>query len=218
MSAAANQPPVSVWIIEDNRAFSRNAAAAINETPGLVCTACFRACEDALLALGNSQPPQVILMDIGLPGISGIEGIKCFRDVAPQIDIVVLTVFEDENKLFQSICAGASGYLLKGSSLDDIAAAIRLAHDGGSPMTPRIARRVLGFFKGQSSQQEDYRLTDREREILQLLIEGLAKKEIAARLVISFHTVDMHLRHIYEKLRVNSATGAVAKAIRERLV
>jgi DNA-binding NarL/FixJ family response regulator len=211
-------PPVSVWIIEDNRAFSRAAAAAINDTPGLACAATFRSCEEALAALPKGAPPQVVLMDIGLPGMSGIEGIARFREAAPAAEVIVLTVFEDEEKLFKAIRAGASGYLLKGASLDEIADAIRLAHAGGSPMTPRIARRVLGFFKERTAKQPDYGLTDRERDILQQLIEGLAKKEIAARLGISFHTVDMHLRHIYEKLRVNTATGAVAKAVREKLV
>jgi len=211
-------PPVTVWIIEDNRAFSRNAAAATNDTDGLACTGTFRSCEDAFAALVTGEAPRVVLMDIGLPGMSGIEGISRLRELSPQTDVIVLTVFEDEDKLLKAICAGASGYLLKSASLEDIADAIRLAHAGGSPMTPRIARRVLGFFKERPAKQPDYGLTDRERGILQLLIEGLAKKEIASRLDISFHTVDMHLRHIYEKLRVNTATGAVAKAVRERLV
>jgi DNA-binding NarL/FixJ family response regulator len=209
---------ITVWIIEDNRAFSRNAAAAINDADGLDCTGVFRSCEEALAALKTAAPPQVVLMDIGLPGMSGIEGIARLRELAPHAEIVVLTVFEDEDKLFKAICAGASGYLLKSAGLDEIADAIRLAHAGGSPMTPRIARRVLGFFKERPAKQPDYGLTERERDILQLLVEGLVKKEIAARLDISFHTVDMHLRHIYEKLRVNTATGAVAKAVREKLV
>jgi DNA-binding NarL/FixJ family response regulator len=209
---------INVWIIEDNLAFSRNASAAINVADGLRCTLAFRSCEEALKSLKTADPPQVVLMDIGLPGMSGIEGIVRLRESAPGAEVVVLTVFEDEDKLFQAICAGASGYLLKGANLDEIADAIRLAHAGGSPMTPRIARRVLGFFKERSARQADYGLTDRERDILQLLVEGLVKKEIASRLGISFHTVDMHLRHIYEKLQVNTATGAVAKAVRERLV
>ena len=210
--------PISVWIIEDHRDFSRTAAAAISATEGLACTGAFRSCEEAFSALRSDPPPQVVLMDIGLPGISGIEGISRLRELAPKVDVVVLTVFEDEDKLFRAICAGASGYLLKSASLEEVADAIRLAHAGGSPLTPRIARRVLGFFTERPAKQRDYGITEREREILQLLVQGLAKKEIAARLGISFHTVDMHLRHIYEKLRVNSATGAVAKAVRERLV
>ncbi len=213
-----NQSHIQVWIVEDNHAFSRTAAAAINDTSGMVCVGTYRSCEEALAALAQGDPPQVLLMDIGLPGISGIEGIQRFRQVAPRTEVVVLTVFEDEEKLLKAICAGASGYLLKGSNLDEIADGIRLAHMGGSPMTPRIARRVLGFFTGRPNRHSDYGLTDREHSILQLLVEGLAKKKIATRLDISFHTVDMHLRHIYEKLQVNTATGAVAKAVREGLV
>ena len=209
--------PVTVWIIEDNTAFRRNAAAAINASEGLACTAAHRRCEEALAALKDGAP-DVVLMDLGLPGMSGIDGISLFRQKAPKAEVVVLTVFEDEDKLFKAICAGASGYLLKSAGLDEIAAAIHLAHEGGSPMTPRIARRVLGFFKEAPPKQPDYGVTERERDILQLLVEGLVKKEIAARLDISFHTVDMHLRHIYEKLQVNTATGAVAKAVREGLV
>ncbi len=208
---------ITVWVVEDNPAFSRNAAAAIDDTPDLECTGTYRSCEEALEALEKSTPA-VVLMDLGLPGMSGIDGIRRVRELRPGTEVVVLTVFEDEDKLFKAICAGASGYLLKSSSLEEIADAIRLARDGGSPMTPRIARRVLGFFKEQPAAKADYGLTAREREILQGLVEGLVKKEIAGRVGASFHTVDMHLRHIYEKLQVNTATGAVAKALREKLV
>ena len=210
--------PLLVWIVEDHRAFRQQAADAINEMPGLSCTHQFRTCEEALNLLQSQAAPHVVLMDIGLPGISGIEGIGRFRQCASETEVIVLTVFEDEDKLLQAICAGASGYLLKSSSLDEIADAIRLAHSGGSPMTPRIARRVLGFFSQRPQPFTQYDLTAREREILQALEDGLAKKEIAARLAISFHTVDMHLRHIYEKLHVNTATAAVAKALREKLI
>lgn len=209
---------INVWIIEDNQTFCRNAVAAINANSDLRCTASFRSCEDALTAIKAADLPHVVLMDIGLPGMSGIEGIGRMRELAPLSEVVVLTVFEDEDKLFNAICAGASGYLLKGAGLDGIADAVRLAHAGGSPMTPLIARRVLGFFKKLPIREHNYGLTDRERDILQLLVEGLVKKEIAVRLGISFHTVDKHLRHIYVKLHVNTATGAVAKAIREKLV
>jgi DNA-binding NarL/FixJ family response regulator len=208
---------ISVWLVEDSRSFSRSAAAAINESDGLRCPRVFRCCEDALAALAQTPPPDVVLMDIGLPGMSGIEGIRHFRQRAPGTEVVVLTVFEDEGKLFAAICAGASGYLLKSADLDEIAAAIRLAKSGGSPMNPRIARRVLSFFTQARPAGENYGLTEREKEILHLLVDGLIKKEIAGRLSVSFHTVDMHVRHIYEKLHVNTRTGAVAKAMRERL-
>lgn len=221
LMAAMTNPSLTripVWLVEDNSAYRRNAAAAVNQMPDIACTGAFGTCEEALAALKNGPAPQVVLMDIGLPGMNGIDGIRYFREAAPDVNVVVLTVFEDENKLFKAICAGASGYLLKSARIEEIGEAIRLASAGGSPMTPRIARRVLGFFQAQPAQQPDYGLTDREREILQALVEGLAKKQIADRLAMSFHTVDMHLRHIYLKLQVNTATGAVAKAVREKLV
>ena len=209
--------PITVWIIEDNVSFRTNAAAAINDTDGLACSGAYRSCEEALPHLRGDKP-NVILMDIGLPGMSGIEGIQRVHEFSPDVQVIVLTVFEDEDKLFKAICAGASGYLLKGADLDEIAEAIRLAHEGGSPMTPRIARRVLGFFTQGRPKQPDYGLTDREKEILRKMADGLIKKEIADAFAISIHTVNTHIRSIYEKLQVNTNTGAVAKALREDLI
>ncbi|MBA4067645.1 MAG: DNA-binding response regulator [Isosphaera sp.] len=217
--AEPTPPPIAVWVVEDNRALRRSVAAAIDAGDGMACAGAFGSCEAALVALETAPVrPRVVLMDIGLPGMSGIEGIRRFRTAATGSDVVVLTVFEDEDKILEAITAGASGFLLKGSRLDEVTAAIRLAAEGGSPMTPRVARRVLGFFAAGPASRPDYGLTEREWQILQLLAEGLAKKEIAGRLAISFHTVDMHLRHVYEKLHVTSATAAVAKAVREKLV
>ncbi len=209
---------ISVWLVEDNRAFRDSAAAAINESAGLRCAHTFRTCEDALATLGRDAPPDVALMDIGLPGMSGIEGIRLFRERAPQTEVVMLTVFADADNVFRAICAGASGYLLKTCGMDELADAIRLAKSGGSPINPHIARRVLGFFNSRPPVRPDYGLTDREEDLLELLVAGLARKQIADRLTVSMHTVDMHLRHIYQKLQVNTATGAVAKAMRERLI
>ena len=168
--------------------------------------------------LEREAAPDVVLMDIGLPGMSGIEGIRLFRERAPTTEVVMLTVFAEEDKIFRAICAGASGYLLKTCSMDELADAIRLATSGGSPINPHIARRVLGFFNTRSLMRPDYGLTDREEGLLELLVTGLARKQIADRLAVSMHTVDMHLRHIYQKLQVNTATSAVAKALREKLV
>lgn len=207
-----------VWLVEDNRTFSRHAAAAIDDFPELKCTGAYTSCEDALKALATSDAPDVLLMDIGLPGMSGLEGIKLFREQLPAVEILILTAFDDDRKVFDALCAGASGYLLKTASMQEIAEALRQVRQGGSPMTPRIARRVLTFFSRTRPKKKDYGLTPREQEILEILVEGLAKKEIADRMDISPHTVDMHLRKIYLKLQVNSATGAVAKALKERLV
>ena len=135
---------------------------------------------------------------------------------------MILTVFDDADKILRAVCSGASGYLLKTSGVEEIAEAIRQVMEGGAPMTPKVAKRVLDLFVKTESQQpqqsEDYRLTDREKDILRLMVEGLIKKEIADRLDISVHTVSTHLRSIYEKLHVNTNTGAVAKALKEDLI
>lgn len=209
---------IDVWLIEDNESYRRNAAEAIADADGIVCSQTWSRCEDALAKLDEASAPDVILLDVGLPGMSGLEGISKFLEKSPDIKVVVITVFEDESKIFSAICAGAAGYLLKTASLAEIIGAIRQVKEGGAPINPQIASRILGFFKQSSATQKDYRLTPRESEILQLLVDGLIKKEIADRLGVSFHTVDMHLRNIYRKLQVNTATAAVAKAIRERIV
>lgn len=203
MSPAEPSSPAMtrVWLVEDNRAFSRHAAAAINDFPDLKCTGTYHSCESALAALKTSEAPDVLLLDIGLPGMSGLEGIKLFREQSPDIEILILTAFDDDRKVFDALCAGASGYLLKTASMQEIADALRQVCNGGSPMTPRIARRVLTFFSRTRPKKKDYGLTPREQEILEILVEGLAKKEIADHMSISTHTVDMHLRKIYFKPR-----------------
>jgi DNA-binding NarL/FixJ family response regulator len=136
----------------------------------------------------------------------------------PGTSLVILTVFEDDDKIFRAICAGASGYLLKTAPVRDIAAAIRDTLDGGSPMNSRVARRVLAMFSSFAPEQKNYGLTAREKEILQFMVAGHIKKEIADRMSLSVHTVNTHMRHIYEKLHVTTGTGAVAKALQERLL
>jgi DNA-binding NarL/FixJ family response regulator len=160
----------------------------------------------------------LLLLDVGLPGMSGLEALRLIRERSPKTLVVILTVFEDDDKIFQAICAGAAGYLLKTSTAAEIVQGVRDALAGGSPMNPRTARRVLEMFSRMAPKQSDYGLSDREKEILQLMTTGLIKKEIADRLSLSVHTVDTYLRRIYEKLEVNTRTGAVAKALKEGLV
>ena len=210
--------PIQVWLIEDHKTYGERLARALNRLEGIACPRRFTACEDALAALPENDAPQVLLLDVELPGISGIEGIARLRQLAPRAAIVILTVFEDDDKIFRAICAGAAGYLLKTSSTEDIATAIRSAASGGSPINPTIARRVLDMFSKANPPQKDYGITPREREILQLLVQGHSTKGAAAQLSISYHTADGYIRAVYEKLHVNSRGSAVAKALKEGLV
>jgi len=209
---------IQVWLIEDHKTYGERLARALNRLDGIACPRRFTACEDALDALPESDAPQVLLLDVELPGMNGIEGIARLRQLAPRAAVVILTVFEDDDKIFRAICAGAAGYLLKTSSTEDIGAAIRSAASGGSPINPTIARRVLDMFSKANPPQKDYGLTAREKEILQLLVQDHSTKEAAARLHISYHTADGYIRDIYEKLQVNTRSGAVAKAVKEGLV
>lgn len=209
---------IDVWLIEDNAAFRRSVARTIDGQEGFRCAQVFARCEDALLALTQVPKPRVILLDVGLPGMSGLDGIPQLRERAPEAAILILTVFEDEDKIVRAICAGAAGYLLKTTTPEELVRAIREVLAGGAPMNGRVAKRVLEMFSRLAPRQKDYGLTEREREILQRLVGGFIKKEIADQLGLSVHTVDTHLRNIYGKLEVNTRTGAVAKALKEGLV
>lgn len=160
-------------------------------------------------------------MDIQMPGMNGIDGVKAIKTRYPEARILMQTVFEDEDKVFDAICAGASGYILKTASADEMVGAIRSVHAGGSPMTPSIAAKVLARFRANAapnSSEEEYNLTQRERDVLGLLVKGLSYKMIADRIGISFHTVDSHIRKIYDKLHVSGMAEAVSKAVRKRIV
>jgi DNA-binding NarL/FixJ family response regulator len=210
--------PITLWLVEDNDSFRRSLARALEKTGGFQCSGSFPSCETALAAVRGRTAPQVILLDVGLPGMDGIAGLRLFREAMPETLLIILTVFEDDDKIFRAICAGASGYLLKTAPVRDIAAAIRDSLDGGSPMNSRVARRVLAMFSSFAPEQKNYGLTAREKEILQFMVAGHIKKEIADRMSLSVHTVNTHMRHIYEKLHVTTGTGAVAKALQERLL
>lgn len=211
-------PPTSLWLVEDNATFRSSVARGLERTGRFVCSGSFSSAEQALEAGPDVPPPQVVLIDVGLPGIDGIEAIQLLSRKMPEAGLIVLTVFEDEEKIIRAICAGARGYLLKTAPISEIAAAIEDVLAGGSPMNSRIARRVLEVFSRLVPQQKDYGLTSREKEILQEMVQGRIKKEIAARVGVSIHTVNTHMRNIYEKLQVNTVNGAVAKALKERLV
>ncbi|OYW75162.1 MAG: LuxR family transcriptional regulator [Verrucomicrobia bacterium 12-59-8] len=211
--------PANVWLIEDHKTYGERLMRALNRLDGIRCTQRFTACEDAFAALTDlTQPPDVLLLDVELPGVSGIEGIARLRELAPQAAIIILTVFEDDDKIFRAICAGASGYLLKTSSAEDIATAIRSAMAGGSPINPHIARRVLEMFAKANVPHKDYGLTPRELDILKLLVSGCTIKDAAAQLGIGYYTADEYIRSVYVKLQVRSRGSAIAKAVKEGLV
>jgi DNA-binding NarL/FixJ family response regulator len=208
---------ISVWLVEDNHSFRHTVVKLLKEVEDFDCDRDFANSEEALADLARGNPPDVILLDVELPGLNGLEAVKQIRFLAPSTRVVMLTVFDDHDKIFKAICAGASGYLLKTSSVEKIIESIREARAGGAPMTPRVARSVLDMFAKISSPRQDYGLTPREQNILELMTHGLIKKEIADQLSLSYHTVDTHLRNIYTKLHVHTRTGAVSKALKEKL-
>lgn len=210
--------PAALWLIEDNGLFRATLARGLERTGRFVCTGSFRTAEAALAAAVPGAEPAAVLLDVGLPGMDGIEALPRLRERLPSSALIVLTVFEDEDKIMRAICSGAQGYLLKTAPVSEIAAAIDDVLGGGSPMNSRIARRVLELFSRLVPPRKDYGLTARETEILQQMVEGRIKKEIASHVGLSVHTVNTHMRNIYEKLQVNTVNGAVAKALRERLV
>jgi DNA-binding NarL/FixJ family response regulator len=197
----------TLWILEDHASLRRTLEQVFQQDPEIQCTASFGTGDALLRALQKSDPapPDVILTDLGLPDTSGLELIPQVLALFPGITLLVLTVYEDEEKVFRALCAGASGYLLKTGTADSMVTAVREALAGGAPMSPQIARRVLSF------------LTEREREILRWLVDGLTKKELASRLSLSVHTIDTHLRRIYSKLHVHNRSGAVARALKSGL-
>lgn len=218
MKQSADASPLTVWVVEDNNAYRENISELVLETAGLQFEHAFASCEEALEELNRSAFPDIILMDIGLPGMSGIEGVQKVKAVSPETRVVMLTVFDENDMIFRAICAGASGYLLKSESTDRIISALQEVLNGGAPMNAQIAAKVVDMFSRLAAPKGDYGLTNREREILQCLVEGLSKKQIADKLFLSFHTIDMHMRGIYTKLQVHSRSGAVAKALKENLL
>jgi DNA-binding NarL/FixJ family response regulator len=208
----------SVWIIEDSRSFAESLAELINTTHSLSCQNIFHNCEDAIDCLHRESPPDIILMDIGLPGMSGIDGIRHIKEIVPAVQVIILTVFEDNENIFHAIKTGAAGYLLKSATLDVILESLESILDGGAPVNPNIAKKILSMFAQSSPASTDYGLTAREKEVLQHLVEGLSKKQIGGKLFVTQNTVDTHLRNIYAKLQVNSKVSAVTKALKERIV
>lgn len=207
-----------VVLIEDMREVREGLSALISGTNGYQCVAAYGMMETALARIGSDQP-DIVLTDLGLPGMSGIEGIGRLRDILPDVPILALTIYDNDEQIFNALCRGANGYLLKNTPPARLLDALREAAEGGSPISPAIAARVIKLFREfRPPEKADYHLTPQETQLLKLLVEGHHKKTAAREMGISFHTVSFHLKNIYEKLQVHSKTEAVAKALRERLV
>jgi DNA-binding NarL/FixJ family response regulator len=199
------------------RALREGFASLIGGTAGYCCTGSYRTMEEALAKIGATLP-EVALVDIGLPGMSGIEGVRLLKERHPDLLLLMLTVYDDNDRIFEALCAGACGYLLKKTPPARLLESIREAAEGGAPMTPEIARRVVTFFRQvHPPAKSDYHLTPHETRLLKLLVEGHNYKTAAAHLGVSFNTICFHIRHIYEKLQVHSKSEAVVKALRQRL-
>jgi len=210
--------PIRVAIVEDQREVREGLALLIGRTPGYECRGTFGTFEDALLRMEETRP-EIVLVDIGLPGISGIEGIRVMKARGSQSQFLVLTVYDDDERIFAAMCAGACGYLLKKTPPDRILESVRDVREGGAPMSPEIARRVIALFREfRPPETADYRLTAQETRVLRLLGEGHHYKTAAAELGISVNTLSFHLRRIYEKLQVHSKSEAVAKALRDGIL
>ena len=211
--------PINVIIFEDNRHLRESLQFLLNLTPGYHCMAAYPNCNNLLENL-KGKDCDICLMDIEMPGISGIEATKIIKKNLPQISVLIQTVFSDDDSIFQAICAGASGYILKSTSPEEYIEALKDVQSGGAPMTPTIASRVLQLFKTNvlPPSQDDYKLTEKEKLVLQHLTAGKSYKMIAGEMAISVETIKTHIKNIYTKLHVHSAPEAVAKAIQERIV
>ena len=215
---AAGESTIRVAIVEDRREIREGLATIINGTPGFCCTGAFRSMEEALDRIGQ-ELPDVVLNDIGLPGMSGIDGIRILKERYPDLVVLILTIYDDDERIFDALCAGASGYLLKKTQPARLLESLREAVGGGAPMSPEVARRVIAIFREfRPPDSAKCELTPHEVRLLRLFVDGHNYKTAAAELGVTVHTISFHLRSIYDKLQVHSKSAAVAKALRNRLV
>ncbi len=206
----------NVAIVEDNVKIRDLIQKFLNKQESLKCPIAVDSVEQFLKLLDKEHLPDIILMDIELPGMSGIDGMRLLKNKYPGMDIIIISVYHDSHKIFDSLCAGASGYLLKHTTLPEIKDAIEVVLNGGAPMSPQIARKVINFFNQPSvtKKKSETELTQREQEIVIGLVDGLSYKMIADRLEISIDTVRAHIRNIYKKLHVNSKAEVIAKSLK----
>jgi DNA-binding NarL/FixJ family response regulator len=210
---------IKVVVFEDNDELREMISRMINISEGVSCTGAYRDATNLEFKMRRSQP-DVVLMDIDMPDIGGIEAVRIISEKFPGVLVMMQTIFSDSDKVFDSICAGASGYLLKNALSDQVIAAIKELKAGGAPMSAGIARKVVNRFREQNPQieKDDYKLSNREKEILSCLTKGMSYKMIADACFISMDTVKFHLKKVYEKLHVNSKSEAVIKAMKNRII
>ncbi len=218
IETAPTAKTINVAIIEDRRELREGLAMLIGGTEGFKCTGKYGMMEEALRRLG-AEMPDVVLCDIGLPGMDGIEGIKILKEKFPALLVIMLTIYDDDERIFNALCAGACGYLLKKTPPIRLLESLREAVAGGSPMSPEVARRVITLFREiRPPERADYDLSPHELRLLKMLVEGHNYKTAAAEIGVTVHAVSFHMRNIYEKLQVHSKSEAVAVAMRDRLV
>ncbi len=206
--------PITVSIVEDNDKLRGTLARVLNRAEGFRCVSDYGNAEDALKDLPKVKP-EVVLMDINLPGMNGVECVRQLKQVLPTVQVMMLTVYEDTDNIFNALAVGASGYMLKRTPQAELLEAIRDVHRGGSPMTTHIARKVVqSFQRSQASAAQTDSLSEREQQVLELLAQGLIYKEISEKLGISYETVHTYIRRVYEKLQVRTRTEAVAKFLK----
>jgi DNA-binding NarL/FixJ family response regulator len=209
---------IKVSIVEDRREIREALTMLINGTDGFRCVGSYRSMEEALDRI-NGAIPDVVLSDIGLPGMDGIEGIRILKERYASLTVLMLSVYEDDERIFDALCAGACGYLLKRTSPARLIECLKEAVQGGAPMSPEVARRVVSLFREiRPPERADYQLTPHEMRLLKLLVQGHNYKTAAAELGVSFHTIHFHMRNVYDKLQVHSKSEAVSKALRDRII
>ena len=205
-------------IIEDQKDLREALSTLINYTPGFTCTGAFRSMEEAIARI-KYDVPDVVLSDIGLPGMNGIEGIKILKESYPKLIILMLSVYDDDERIFDALCTGASGYLLKHTPPVKLLESLREAVTGGAPMSPEIAMKVIKLFRDiRPPERVDYELTPHETRLLKLIVEGHNYTTAAEELGVKFSTIKFHMQNIYDKLQVHSKSEAVSKALRDRIV
>lgn len=215
---AAAEKTITTAIVEDIRDIREGLTTLVNFTEGFACNGSYRSMEEAIPRI-KGNVPDVLLSDIGLPGMNGIDGIRILKGLYPEMTVLMLTVYDDDERIFDALCAGASGYLLKRTAPAKLLENIREAVEGGAPMSPEVASRVIKLFREvRPPEKFDHDLTPHETRLLKLLVDGHNYTTAAEELSVSYNTIKFHMRHIYEKLQVHSKSEAVSLALKNRIV